>query len=128
MKIEEVKCDFKIIEEEKEEGFSLASFKKGEKIISFDDDITANVIDEVFNHKYRDLLYLIAMNSDEDGESDENMAIALIKLDELQKFIKSVLPYLKKGKKEELLKKGKRLEDRIYLLMNKREKRGPRGR
>lgn len=116
-KIKKVYKEFEIVENDEKSLFTLNT--KGNKIKIYDEDILENVIDNRFNKKYRELLYLVmSINEDEDStESDEELA--LIKIEDFKtSIIEKYFKYISKGKLNKYMQMLIMLEEKI----NRRER------
>ena len=82
--IKKVKSEFEVVEKE-EKKFTL-NMNESEKIIIYNDDLLEKVIDNKFNKKYRKLLYLV-MEVAENGDSEDEINIALLKIEELKNIL-----------------------------------------
>ncbi len=85
--IKKVKNDFDVVEISDEELFSFS--KKNEIIKVYDNDILEKIVEDLFNEKYKKLLYLVmSINEDEDS-TETDSELALIKIENLRKYILS---------------------------------------
>ncbi len=84
MKIEEVKCDFEILEFEDKPSLVINSRKKNSELYIKDKNLQEEVIEKMFNKKYRDLLYLVMDISSSDDSTETDGELALIKINDLR--------------------------------------------
>ncbi len=88
IKLEQVKCDFEIIEDHDQNGLTLSKKNNNIKITIYDQSLIEKIIDDNFNKKYRALLYMImSLNNEDTTESDTELA--LIKIDDLRNILLS---------------------------------------
>lgn len=82
-----IKNEFEIVEIEEEKLFSIN--KKNEKIIIYNKDILEKIIDENFNKKYRELLYLTMTITEDEDSNESDCELALLKIENLRNYILS---------------------------------------
>lgn len=86
-KINKVKCDFEILEIDDDNGFVITKGNTVPKITVYDSELIENVINEKFNQKYRNLLYIIMNIANSDDATDSDSELVLVKIDELKRYI-----------------------------------------
>lgn len=85
--IKKVKCEFEVVDKE-DKAFTL-NISDSEKIFIYDDELLEEVIDKKFNKQYRKLLYLVMDITENDDNDDENINMALLKIEDLKNILLS---------------------------------------
>ena len=94
IKLEEVSCNFEIVEMPNLEGITLN--KNNAKITIYDKEIIEKVIDENFNKKYRTLLYLIMSLNDSEDTTETDTELAFLKIDDLKNHLLKYYKFISK--------------------------------
>lgn len=116
--IKKVKSEFEVVEKE-EKKFTL-NMNESEKIIIYNDDLLEKVIDNKFNKKYRKLLYLV-MEVAENGDSEDEINIALLKIEELKNILlNKYYRYINKDILNKYLKMIMLLEQKLTVPKRRR--------
>ena len=119
-KIEEVKCDFEIVEMDDLEGFTLNKKEQGVKITMYNKDLIERIIDNNFNKKYRSLLYLV-MELDSDDTTESDTELARLKIDDLRRMlITKYFKYISRDLLEKYLNMLILLEEKIPIVSKNR--------
>lgn len=120
IKLEQVKCDFEIIEDHNQNGLILNKKNNNIKITIYDQSLIEKIIDDNFNKKYRALLYMImSLNSEDTTESDTELA--LIKIDDLRKILLSkYFNLISKELLDKYLNMLLLLEQKVPIITNNR--------
>lgn len=115
--IKEIKCDFEIIEHKEKSNFRIE--KKNIKIDFYDDELIKNVIDKKFNSKYKEILRLLA----EDTENPDDSETIVLKIDELKRLIiDKYYHYLDKNSIKRYFKMLAILEGKLSLMPKKQSR------
>ena len=85
MDLKKVNNDFEILELNEKEIYTIN--KKSEKISIYDNDLFEKVIDNNFNKKYKELLYLCMSINEDEESTDTDTELALLKIEDLKNYI-----------------------------------------
>lgn len=85
MNLKKVNNDFEIVELNEKEIYTIN--KNSEKISIYDNDLLEKILDNNFNKKYKELLYLCMSIIEDEESTDTDTELALLKIEDLKNYI-----------------------------------------
>lgn len=85
MNLKKVNNDFEIVELNEKEIYTIN--KNNEKISIYDNDLLEKILDNNFNKKYKELLYLCMSIIEDEESTDTDTELALLKIEDLKNYI-----------------------------------------
>ena len=112
--IKKLNSELEVVEKE-DKKFTL-NMNEHEKIIIYNNELLEKVIDNKFNKKYRKLLYLVMEVTGNDDSDDDEINIALLKIEELKNILLGkYYKYISKELLNKYLKMMMLLEEKLSV-------------
>lgn len=85
--LSKLRCELEIVEQKEEKLVTIN--KNNEKIAIYNKEILEKIIDNNFNKRYRELLYLTMNIIDDEDSTESDAELALLKIEDLKNYIVS---------------------------------------
>ncbi len=121
IKLEDVKCDFKIVDMEEGEGLTLNKKSQDLKVTIYDENEIIKLIEDNFNKKYRSLLYIIMSLNESEDTTESDTTLAFLKIEDLKnKLLNKYFKFLNPQLLDKYLNMLMFLETKIPIIENHR--------
>ena len=114
--IKRTKKEFVIVDKKDNSKVTITN-KVEDKLVIYDEDILSEIVDNKFNKKYKELLYLVTEIEESEDSTESDAELALLKIDDYRtKIIEKYFRYLKATDKEKYLKLLALLDNKLLSL------------
>lgn len=114
--IKRTKKEFVIVDKKDNSKVTITN-KVEDKLVIYDEDILSEIVDNKFNKKYKELLYLVTEIEESEDSTESDAELALLKIDDYRtKIIEKYFRYLKVTDKEKYLKLLALLDNKLLSL------------
>lgn len=113
--LKKLNSEFTVVEKENNVKFTISKNEE-EKLFVYDEELVENIIDSIFNQKYRKLLYLVMDIEENEDSTDSDCELALIKIEELKNLLLSkYYKYISRELLNKYLKMMMLLEEKLTI-------------